>query len=142
MKFILSLLVLLYALSPYDLLPDFAIGWGWLDDLIIIGLLIRYLYKARKPHIGNSYYNNSQGSYHSSESDKTRNNSESSVNKNPYTILGVDINASNEEIKTAYRELANRYHPDKVEHLGEEFKQLAESRFKEIQDAYDQLREK
>ncbi|MBW1817978.1 MAG: DnaJ domain-containing protein [Deltaproteobacteria bacterium] len=43
------------------------------------------------------------------------------------------------EIRKAYRELANRYHPDKVNHLGEEFRDLAEERFKEVQTAYQEL---
>jgi DnaJ-class molecular chaperone len=57
----------------------------------------------------------------------------------PYEILNVPKGASIEEIKKAYRELANKYHPDKVNHLGEEFKQLAEKRFKEIEEAYRKL---
>ncbi|MGD9175195.1 MAG: DnaJ domain-containing protein, partial [Desulfobacterales bacterium] len=58
---------------------------------------------------------------------------------NPHRILGVSDKASAEEIKHAYRELANKYHPDKLEHLGDEFKTLAEKRFKEIQQAYQEL---
>jgi DnaJ-class molecular chaperone len=55
-------------------------------------------------------------------------------------VLGISRSASPDEIKGAYRELANRYHPDKVAHLGEEFQQMAEERFKEIQEAYQELR--
>ena len=51
--------------------------------------------------------------------------------KNPYDILGVDRNASNDDIKKAYRKLAKKYHPDKSEGN--------EERFKEIADAYDTL---
>ena len=54
-------------------------------------------------------------------------------------MLGVRPGASSEEIKHAYRELANKYHPDKVTHLGEDFQTLAEDRFKEIQEAYQTL---
>ena len=57
----------------------------------------------------------------------------------PYRILGIDRSASAVEIKQAYRELARKYHPDKLEHLGDEFKELAEIRFKEIQKAYQEL---
>jgi len=57
----------------------------------------------------------------------------------PYEILGVNRHASESEIKNAYRKLANKYHPDKVNHLGDEFKSLAEKRFKEIQEAYQKL---
>ena len=58
-----------------------------------------------------------------------------------YRILGVDKNASIEEIKSAYRKLASQYHPDKVANLGDEFVQLAEEKFKVIQDAYAKIRE-
>jgi DnaJ-class molecular chaperone len=57
----------------------------------------------------------------------------------PYRVLGIDRSASIEDIKHAYRELARKYHPDKLEHLGDEFKVLAEMRFKEIQQAYQEL---
>ena len=57
----------------------------------------------------------------------------------PYEILGIDQSASQEEIKHAYRQLAGKYHPDKVTHLGEEFRALAEKRFKDIQRAYSEL---
>lgn len=54
-------------------------------------------------------------------------------------MLGVAPNASPEEIRAAYRELAKRYHPDRVGHLGPEFRQLAERRMKAINAAYQQL---
>src|ERR1700720_316101 len=51
-----------------------------------------------------------------------------------YKILGVGKNASDEEIKKAYRKLARRYHPDR-NHGDKE----AEERFKEISQAHDVL---
>ena len=51
----------------------------------------------------------------------------------------VSRSASPDEIKSAYRRLAAKYHPDKVVHLGEEFRELAEQRFKKIQQAYREL---
>jgi DnaJ like chaperone protein len=58
---------------------------------------------------------------------------------NPYTVLGVQPGSSRDVVQKAYRELAARYHPDKVSHLGEEFIQLANRKFTEIQNAYDQI---
>lgn len=56
---------------------------------------------------------------------------------NPYEVLGVSRNASEEEIKKAYRNLAKTYHPDRCP--GDE---EAERKFKEIQSAYDILTNK
>ena len=60
----------------------------------------------------------------------------------PYAVLGIAPDASPEEIKKAYKELAGKYHPDKVHHLGDDFQALAEKRFKEIQEAYHKLTKK
>jgi DnaJ like chaperone protein len=57
-----------------------------------------------------------------------------------YKILGLDKVATNEEIKKAYRQLAIKYHPDKVSHLGEEYQVGAKEKFQKIQDAYENLK--
>jgi DnaJ like chaperone protein len=59
--------------------------------------------------------------------------------RNPYAVLGVPPGSTHDQVQRAYRELAARYHPDKVSHLGEEFIELATSKFTEIQNAYDQI---
>ena len=53
--------------------------------------------------------------------------------QDPYSILGVAHNASDEEIKKAYRRLVKKYHPDVNKNPG------AEEKFKEIQNAYDTI---
>lgn len=58
---------------------------------------------------------------------------------NAYKILEIDKNATVDEIKGAYRKMAKKYHPDKVEHLGEEHKKGAEAKFREVQKAYEKL---
>ncbi|MDO4320902.1 MAG: J domain-containing protein [Lachnospiraceae bacterium] len=57
--------------------------------------------------------------------------------KNPYTVLGVPENASEEEIKKAYRALSRKYHPDA--NINNPNKEQAEEKFKEIQQAYQQI---
>ncbi len=57
--------------------------------------------------------------------------------KNPYTVLGVPENASEEEIKKAYRTLSRKYHPDA--NVNNPNKEQAEEKFKEIQQAYQQI---
>ena len=57
-----------------------------------------------------------------------------------YKILEVDPTASNVDVKKAYRKMANKYHPDKVAHLGEDLRVLAEEKFKAMNDAYHQIK--
>ena len=58
---ILIVLALLYTLSPVDLLPDWFIGWGWLDDIVIIGLVWRYFYTQKKKRQAfQKYYQNNR----------------------------------------------------------------------------------
>lgn len=59
-----------------------------------------------------------------------------------YAVLGLEIGADFAEIKKAYRKLSMQYHPDKVGHLGEEFKKIAEEKMKEINVAYGYFEKK
>ncbi len=57
-----------------------------------------------------------------------------------YRILEVDSDSPADQIKRAYRKMANKYHPDKVQHLGDDLQKLAEDKFKAINDAYQQIK--
>lgn len=56
---------------------------------------------------------------------------------NPYEVLGVSPNASDEEIKAAYRQLAKKYHPDN--YTNSPLADVAEQKMKEINEAYDEI---
>lgn len=56
-----------------------------------------------------------------------------------YKILEIEKNATNDEVKTAYRKMVKKYHPDKLQHLGEEHVKGAEEKFKQVQKAYEQI---
>lgn len=66
--------------------------------------------------------------------------SNSTSTEDAYRILEVSKNASDDEIKTAYRKLAKKNHPDRVASLGEEFQKAAKEKFQKIQDAYEQIK--
>lgn len=57
----------------------------------------------------------------------------------PWTILGVERNASQAEIRRAFHKLAVQYHPDKVHHMGEDFQRIAHEKFTELQEAYERM---
>jgi len=137
MKYLAYALGILYALSPIDLLPERGLGrFGLIDDILVLGALYWYftlkpaLRKQRRPLPGDGG---------GPEEGKAAENAREKLDGDPYEVLGLARGASPDEIKRAYRELANKYHPDKVSHLGEEFKALAHKRFKEIQAAYEAL---
>ena len=57
-----------------------------------------------------------------------------------YEILGVSKNASDDEIKKAYRKMAMKYHPDKVLNLGPEIQKDAKDKFLKVQEAYENIK--
>lgn len=59
-----------------------------------------------------------------------------------YTILGVKEDASEEEIKRAYRKLVFLHHPDRVAHLGEDIQRAANEKLRQINAAYEEIKRK
>ncbi len=159
MKLFILILAIIYFLSPFDLIPDYIMGPGLIDDIIVLLSTLGYWYLTGSskgedeirdawhryqqqqggPHTG-SGGTGSAGSKQQEYRQRTKTASDTGP-KDPYEVLGVSRSASKEEIRRAYRELANKYHPDKVAHLGEEFRKIAENRFKDIQAAYQTLTE-
>ncbi len=57
-----------------------------------------------------------------------------------YKILEIDTSSSDEELKKAYRRMAMKYHPDKVSHLGDDFRKTADEKFKKVNEAYTKIK--
>lgn len=57
--------------------------------------------------------------------------------KDPYEVLGVSPNASDEEVKKAYRDLARKYHPDN--YVNNPLADLAQEKMKDINEAYNAI---
>ena len=127
------LLALLYLASPIDAIPDSLVGLGWVDDLVLL-LLAYWFIKKVLPRGSEQNWSHTSSRPHQFGPDRAK-----ETVKDPYQILGVSRNASQQEIKSAFRKQAQRYHPDRVSHLGEEFQQLAKEKFQEIQKAYEIL---
>ncbi|MEW6620956.1 MAG: DnaJ domain-containing protein [bacterium] len=121
---------ILYLISPIDLLPGFHFI-SLIDDFIVLGLTYWFI---------NVYLPRRYTSYQRTENKgQKREDRKENIDEDPYTILGVSRHATQEEIKKAYLNLAAKYHPDKVNHLGDEFKELAHEKFVQIQEAYRNL---
>jgi len=149
-----------YGLCPFDLVPDFLIPFfGWLDDILITVFFTYALYTGKIPpfilnffqkrFISKEKYQKEQDFSHyfknnakSNSKNNSNSSSESKLDEDPYEILGVLKNSSQEEIKKAYYKKIHMYHPDKLSHLGDEFKILAQEKFIKIQNAYKKLNEK
>ena len=56
-----------------------------------------------------------------------------------YKVLEIEPSATNEEVKAAYRKLAMKHHPDRVASLGDDIHKAAEEKFRQINEAKDQI---
>ncbi|MBI4412988.1 MAG: DnaJ domain-containing protein [candidate division NC10 bacterium] len=129
------ILGVLYVLSPFDLIPDVLVGPGWLDDLAVLALLGYFLWRLRGRAAGGH-----RGGGGAAEGEAgPRADGAREREEDPYVVLGLEPDASQEEVKAAYRRLVAQYHPDKVTHLGKEFQELAHRRLLQIQRAYQHL---
>ena len=81
---------------------------------------------------GGGYYDQSGGSSYTPRSGPSLDDC--------YKILGVSPNATDEEVKKAYRIAAMKHHPDKVSHLGEDVRKKAEETFAKVNEAYDKIK--
>ncbi len=80
------------------------------------------------------------GGYTYSGSSSSFNTAQNYNLDNDYKILEIPSSATDEEVKKAYRNLAKKYHPDKVNHLGEEIRKDAEVKFTKLNQAYERIK--
>jgi DnaJ like chaperone protein len=57
-----------------------------------------------------------------------------------YRVLEIEASVSDDEVKKAYRKMANKYHPDKVAYLGEDIRKAAGEKFRKVKDAYETVK--
>ena len=56
-----------------------------------------------------------------------------------YTMLGITNQATDGEVKKAYRKMAVKYHPDKLQSVSDDIKNLSEEKFLKVNEAYEQI---
>ena len=57
-----------------------------------------------------------------------------------YSVLGISPSATDDEVRTAYRKMAMKNHPDKVATLGPDVQKAAEEKFRQVQEAYEEIK--
>ena len=133
---------------------DFLFGIGGADgafhqtEINMLRLIAQYLGISTSDytsiferHVGYSdpNYSDASGSrsgYNSGSS------SRSGYNKDPYRVLGIDSSATDDEVKRAYRKMAMKYHPDRVAGMSEEMQRNAAEQMKEINEAYEVIKQR
>jgi DnaJ like chaperone protein len=57
-----------------------------------------------------------------------------------YRVLEIEASVKDDEVKKAYRKMANKYHPDKVAYLGEDIRKAAGEKFRKVKNAYETVK--
>ena len=117
---------------------DFLFGLGGADgsfdkaELNMLRLIAQYLGISQSDYT--SIYERHIG--HSSNNTFTQSRNQ----KDPYKVLGISKDATDDEVKKAYRKMAMKYHPDRVAGMSEEMQRNAAEQMKEINEAYEQIK--
>lgn len=139
------------AVSLDELLADFKTSFAYEPRLLLIELIYQVIYAKPDVIVAeldaaakiaayleiNAYQHQTIHNKYRGMARETAGSEESY-----YGILGLQPGAGFDAIRKAYRKLSMEYHPDKVGHLGEEFRQVAEEKMKEINVAYSYLKKK
>lgn len=124
---------------------DFLFGIGGADgefhqtELNMLRLIAQYLGISQSDYT--SIYERHVGNGDSGYSSNSRNTRTSGYSKDPYKVLGVDSTATDDEVRKAYRKMAMKYHPDRVAGMSEEMQRNAAEQMKEINRAYEVIKE-
>ncbi len=123
---------------------DFLFGLGGADgdyhqtELNMLRLIAQYLGISQSDYT--SIYERHIGRSDSSYSGGSSSSRRTSYRKDPYKVLGIDSEATDDEVKKAYRRMAMKYHPDRVAGMSEELQRNAAEQMKEINEAYEVIK--
>lgn len=134
-----------------ELLAEFRGNFAYEPRLILVELIYQVLYTKRvvpeaeialarriAEYLGISEHE--QRTIHMKYQSRSR--AATTSDEDSYRVLGLEPGADFAAVKRAYRQLSMQYHPDKVAHLGEEFRKVAEEKMKEINAAYQTIKKK
>lgn len=117
---------------------DFLFGIGGADgmfhqaELSILRQIAQYLGISQGDYV--SIHERHVGHSHASSSARTSGG-------DAYKVLGITKDATDDEVKRAYRRMAMKYHPDRVAGMSEELQRNAAEQMKEINEAYEKIKQ-
>ena len=121
---------------------DFLFGISGADgefhqaELNMLRLIVQYLGISQSDYLSiHERHVGSRGSYSDTHASRY-----SATHKDPYKVLGISKEATDDEVKKAYRRMAMKYHPDRVAGMSEEMQRNAAEQMKEINEAYEQIK--
>jgi len=106
---------------------------GLLMGYWIVSALMDWKQKSSGSSSGTAHEQKREGNYSSTSNADDKDY----IRTSWFRILGVSENASKDQVATAYKLMISQYHPDKVEQMGTEIRELAEFKSKQINAAYD-----
>ena len=114
-------------------------GGGGILGILIFYWIIKLIFRLFFSSSSRTYYNFDSQDYYRNYQQNGTANQYANFNKDWYSVLGVTSQATNEEVKKAYRSLILKYHPDKVNTADAKEKEEATKRFREVQEAYENI---
>ena len=130
-----------YVVSMIDLIPGLG-PISFIDDIIVIIAMVWFFTSWLPKNKHRIYWFKPKaqaGPETGRKAEENRSEGSAPGEFDPFEILNVRRGASPEEVRTAYREMLSKYHPDKVSHLGEEFQKMAHEKAINIKRAYETL---
>ena len=127
---------------------DFLFGIGAADgefhqsEINMLRLIAQYLGISASDYTSIFERHVGYGDSNYSGNSNRSNYSGSTYDKDPYRVLGIDSSATDDEVKKAYRRMAMKYHPDRVAGMSEEMQRNAAEQMKEINQAYEVIKQR
>jgi len=136
---LMIILAIFYVIFPYDFIPDYLGRVGRVDDVLVLVIIIWiFFFKPLFDELKNSFKKNASSRTAGSSSNEQNRDYQTQA----FQILNIQPTDDISVVKKGYHEIIKLYHPDRLEGLGPELRQLALEKTRDINEAYDFLCQK